>query len=185
MHKGNKNTCPFCRAGISKGQIFNGHEGETMTNDIHELHFDSIVMNLKATNSKEVLKKISEHTSRLIGTPKNVLFADLYKQEQESSSGIGGGVAIAHKRLPRLTKPFIVFAKLDKAVEFHAVDSDPVDLVCLVLSPEFEGPKHLSRLSKVSRHFGDQNFCTNLRAAQDDDDVRMVLKELNSRRMAA
>lgn len=156
-----------------------------MTNDIHELRFDSILLNLKAANSTNVLEKLSKHTSRLIGASQGMLQDNLLKQEEEQSSGIGNGVAISHMRLPQLTKPFIIFAKLDKAVEFDAVDNDPVDLVCLVLSPEFEGPKHLSRLSKVSRVFSDKSFCNKLHLAEDADDIRFILKELNKHRMAA
>ncbi len=156
-----------------------------MTNDIHALRFDSILLDLKVANSKDILKKLSEHTALLIGTSQKILLETLLKQEEEQSSGIGVGVAIAHKQLPRLTKPFIIFAKLENPIEFNAVDGDPVDLVCLVLSPEFEGSKHLSRLSKVSRFFNDKNFCDDLRQAKDADDIRLTLKEVNGRKIAA
>lgn len=154
-----------------------------MTNDINELQFDSILMDLKASNTVQILQKLSEHTARLIGTPKQLLMDHL--QNQEQSSGIGGGVAISHMRLPRLTKPLIIFVKLSNNVDFKAMDGEPVDLVCLVLSPEFEGPKHLSRLAKVSRFFSSHSFCEQLREAQDKDDVRLALKNINMRRIAA
>lgn len=156
-----------------------------MTNDIHEVRFDSIIMNLKAVSPKDILKKLSEHTSNLIGTSQQTIYDSLMEQEKQDCSGIGGGIAIPHMRLPSLTKPFIIFAKLDKAIEFNAVDHDPVDLVCLVLSPEFEGPKHLSRLSTVSRFFSNQVFCEKLRHATDADDIRLIIREINDRKMAA
>ena len=170
---------------IKRANIDYGFEGETMTNNIHELRFDSILPDLKVTSAKQVLQKLAKHAFRLIGTPEKILLNNLLLQEQNETSGIGQGVAIVHMRLPRLTKPFVVFTKLARMVDFKAIDEEPVDLVCLVLSPEYEGPKHLRRLAKVSRFFNDKRFCDNLRAAQNTDDIRMVLKEINSRKMAA
>lgn len=156
-----------------------------MTNDIHELHLDLILPDLKVETAKQVLQKICVHTCRLTGTPEKYLMDILQKQEQEQSSGIGNGVAIMHARLPRLTRPLVIFTKLSRLVDFKAADGDPVDLACLVLSPEYEGTIHLSRLAKVTRFFSDKDFCDSLRAAEDGDEIRLVLKNMNTRKMAA
>lgn len=162
-----------------------GVEEEVMTNNINELRFDSILPDLKVTTAKQVLQELSKHTFHLIGTPEKTLLASLLQQELEENSGIGHGVAIVHMRLPRLTKPFVVFTKLAHMVDFKAVDDEPVDLVCLVLSPEYEGTKHLQRLAKVSRFFSNKIFCNKLRAAEGTEGIRMVLKEINDQKMAA
>lgn len=156
-----------------------------MSNNIHELRFDSIMPDLKVTGTKQVFQKLSAHISRLVGTPEEFVLGALLEQERQQSSGIGQGVAIPHLKLPRLTKPVVVFVKLSRSVDFNAVDKEPVDLVCLVLSPSYEGPKHLRRLAKVTRFLSDTSFCDALRAAKDKDDIRMILKEVNSRKMAA
>lgn len=156
-----------------------------MTNNINELRFDSILPDLKVTSAKQVLQKLSEHTFCLIGTSEKTLLSSLLQQEQEESSGIGHGVAITHMRLPRLTKPFVVFTRLTHTIDFNAVDDAPVDLVCLVLSPEYEGTKHLQRLAKVSRFLSDKVFCNKLRAANSSEDIRMALQEVNNQKMAA
>lgn len=156
-----------------------------MSNNIQELHFDSILPELKVTSSKQVFQKLSERTARLIGTSEKNLLDTFLAQEQKLSSGIGQGVAIPHMTLPRLTKPLVIFARLSRPVDFDAVDEEPVDLVCLVLSPSFEGPKHLRRLSRITRFFANSLFCDQLREAQDTDDIRLILKELNNRKLAA
>lgn len=156
-----------------------------MTNDIQEMHFDSILLDFSANSIKQVHKKLSEHVAHLIGTPEKILFESLMEQEREQSSAIGNGLAIAHMRLPRLTRPIIVFAKLNVAVDFKAADNIPTDMVCLVLSPEFEGPKHLQRLAMTARFFANENTCEKLRETKDKDEVRIVLKNINALRMAA
>jgi PTS system nitrogen regulatory IIA component len=160
-------------------------KGKAMTNEINVLHFDSIITELKATNVKQVFQTLSTHVSRLIGTPEKFILESLINSEKQENSGIGHGVAISHMRLPRLTRPMIVYAKLLSIVDFQSSDGEPVDLVCLILSPEFEGSKHLQRLAKVTRFFNDKNFCAELRAAEDKDDIRLTLKEMNNRKLAA
>lgn len=160
-------------------------KGKTMTNEINKLHFDSIITELKSTSVKGVFQKLSVHVHRLIGTPEKLIFNYLIESEKTDNSGIGNGVAIAHMRLPRLTHPMIIYSKLSQSIDFKSNDGEPVDLVCLILSPEHEGAKHLQRLSKVTRFFNDRVFCNKLRQAKDKDDIRQALKDINNHRIAA
>lgn len=156
-----------------------------MTKEMTTLNFDSIITDLKATNVKQVFQKLSHHVHRLIGTPESTILETLISFEKEGTSGIGGGVAISHMRLPRLTHPMIIYAKSSNDINFQAHDGEFVDLICLVLSPEHEGVKHLQRLSKVTRFFNDKNFCDMLRHAEDKADIRQALKIMNHSRVAA
>ena len=156
-----------------------------MTNEMSTIHFDSIITELKATSVIQVFQNLSTHVSRLIGTPEKSILDALTNAEKEVNSGIGHGVAISHMRLPRLTRPMIIYAKLPNAVDFVSNYGDPVDFMCLVLSPEFEGAKHLQRLAKVTRFFNDINFCEQLREAKNKDDIYLILKEINARKLAA
>jgi PTS system nitrogen regulatory IIA component len=149
------------------------------------IEFDSILMDFKSANIKETFSKLSAHIHRIIGTSEKTILNHLLALEKEQGSGIGKGVAIPHMRLPRLTRPLTVFAKLSSSVDFEAADGEPVDMVCLILSPEYEGPKHLQRLSMVTRFMNDTDTLKKLRSCEDKDDVRMVLKQKNNMRAAA
>lgn len=154
-----------------------------MTHNIHELRFDSILPDLKVTGRKQVFQNLTAHVEKLIGTPADLLMEEL--EEQQNSSAIGKGVSIPHAKLPRLTKPLIVFTRLVRPIDFNAVDNLPVDLVCLVLSPAHDGPIHLRRLAKVSRFFNNSNFCDALRHAKDSEDIKSIIVEVNKQRLAA
>lgn len=156
-----------------------------MTNNIQEIYFDTIIPSLKVMNSKQAYQKISNHVSNLIGVSENTLLNIMLENDALNTSGIGNGVAIAHAKLPRLTRPMIVYAKLDKEIEFNALDDEPVNMVCLVLSPEFEGPKHLQRLSMVTRFFKDNKTRAALEDATDYDSIRMAVKLMNEMKKAA
>lgn len=156
-----------------------------MTNSFDKLEFDSIITDLKATSTKQVFQNLASHIHRLIGTPEDKIINELSAQEKSICSAIGHGVSVPHMRLPRLTRPLIIFAKLKNAVDFDANDNEWVDMVCLVLSPEYEGSKHLQRLSFVTRCFLNQSFCDDLRNAGDNEDIKFALKQMNAERLAA
>lgn len=156
-----------------------------MAHNINQLRFDSILPDLKVTGRKQIFLHLSAHVEKLIGSPAENLSNALYDLEKEFSSGIGNGVAIPHTRLPRLTNPLVIFTRSTIPVDFKAADNIPVDLMCLVLSPNHDGASHLQLLAKVSRFFNDKYFCESLRHAQDIDDIKMILNDVNQRRIAA
>ncbi|MEM8832933.1 MAG: PTS sugar transporter subunit IIA [Pseudomonadota bacterium] len=156
-----------------------------MTNTKQELRFDSILFDIHANSMKHLHQKLADHISQLIGTPKQSILTHLTDAEKEENSAIGNGVAIPHMRLERLTKPMIIFAKLEKAIDEKSADGIPIDLACLVLSPDYEGNKHLQRLAMVSRAFKNDNFCQSLRATTSSMEVRQVMQTAKEGRLAA
>ncbi len=149
------------------------------------VNFDLTLPELRATSKKQVLQDLSRQVVNFIGTDHRWLLENLLTQEKENSSGIGNGISIPHMRLPRLTRPFIVFAKLSKAIEFESVDSEPVDIVCLVLSPEHEGAIHLQRLSEITRLFREDGFSQRLREVETREEIKDVLHDIKMRRYIA
>lgn len=150
------------------------------------LDFDLILPQIKANNRKQVIQILAAETAGLIGINERVIFDRLMDKERQASSGIGRGIAIPHMRVSSLTKPFLAFAKVRNAVEFSAIDDEPVDMFCLLLSPERDGPHHLKRLAAISRKFNDDNICEMLRATERQEDIRHIIVEKSGRnRMAA
>ena len=158
---------------------------KTKVNHYDLVSFDLTFPSVKALNKKQVLQDLSKQVANFIGTDQQWLLDNLLEQEKESSSAIGRGISIPHMRLPRLTRPFIVFSKLDQMIEFDAIDSDPVDIVCLVLSPEHEGTKHLQRLSEITRLFQEDHFCQKIREAETREEINDALYDIKMRRYVA
>lgn len=156
-----------------------------MTNNIQQMHFDSILPEVKAINKKQVFQQISKHISNMIGTSEKFLFDILVNNEDIDSSAIGNGVAVAHAKVPRLTKPMIIFAKSPKPINFNAFDGEPVDLFCVLLSPEYQASQHLQRLAMTTRFFKDDDVRNDLRKATDYDTIRMVVSHSNIKKKAA
>jgi len=99
----------------------------------------------------------------------------LAQRERLGSTGIGGGIAIPHGKLPKLERLFGVFARLERPVDFEALDGQPVDLLFLLLAPEAAGADHLKALARVARLLRDSEVARKLRESRDAEALYAVL----------
>ncbi|MGY3122416.1 mannitol/fructose-specific phosphotransferase system IIA component (Ntr-type) [Bradyrhizobium sp. S3.14.4] len=76
---------------------------------------------------------------------------------------------------PKLEKIFGLFARLDRPIDFEAMDGQPVDLVFLLLAPEGAGADHLKALARIARLLRDQDIAKKLRASRDAQAIYSVL----------
>lgn len=141
----------------------------------NDLYLDYVLPSLKAENAKQVLQVLARQTAQLDAASEDVIQRALSENEKHATSGIGGGVAIPQAYIENLEKPAGIFARLDRLVDFHALDDAPVDLVFCLLSPAEDGPLHLRRLATVSRLFRDKTLCQRLRGADSADAIRALL----------
>lgn len=139
------------------------------------LAFDCVLASLRAPNARQALQQIAGAAARALDRNEKLLVESLMRRERLSPSAVGGGVAIPHLRMSGADRSFLAFARLESGVDFGAADGVPVDLVCLVLSPESAGPSdHLRRLARISRLLRDQRLCRCLRGAEEESAVRAL-----------
>lgn len=156
-----------------------------MNNYSHDLAFEIIIPGLKGTSYLQVLKVLSQEAADVLNVSSKALYELLIKKEAASSSGIGGGVAIPHIQVQGPSKGMAILATLNTQVDFNAIDEEPVDLVCLVISPERDGPIHLRRLARVSRLLKCEDLHRKLVEAKDAESIRALLIDPEGWLMAA
>ena len=88
---------------------------------------------------------------------------------------VGNGIAIPHGKLPKLGRLFGLFARLERPIDFEALDGQPVDLFFLLLAPEAAGADHLKALARVARLLRDPEIARKLRDSRDADALYAVL----------
>ncbi len=136
---------------------------------------EAIVPALKVSSKKQALQELSSRASALTAQNERAIFEVLLQREKLGTTAVGYGVAIPHGKLPKLTKMFGMFARLDRPIDFEALDGQPVDLVFLLLAPEGAGADHLKALARVARLLRDQDTANKLRAARDAQAIYAVL----------
>jgi len=141
------------------------------------LQQNGVLANLKAGSKKQLLQELSATAAQLTGLHERTIFDVLLERERLGTTGVGRGIAIPHGKLKDLDKLYGVFARLDKPIDFDAIDDEPVDLVFLLLAPESAGADHLKALAKVSRLLRDEGVCTKLRNSDAADAIHALLIE--------
>jgi len=133
---------------------------------------------LRVNGKKQALQELASQAARLIGLPETVIYEALLQRERLGSTGIGEGIAIPHGKLPGLTRIFGLVARLDKPVNFEALDSQPVDVLFLLLAPEGAGADHLKALARVARVLREPGLIERVRATRDATALYAIMTEL-------
>jgi len=128
---------------------------------------DAIFPSVKVASKKQMLQELSAEAGKLIGADERAIFEILLQRERLGSTGIGHGVAIPHGKLPKIERIFGLFARLEKPIDFEALDGEPVDLVFLLLAPETAGADHLKALALIARLLRDPDIGKSLRDSRD------------------
>jgi len=146
---------------------------------------DCVIANLKASNKKQVLQELARKAAKLTGQDEEAIFETLAERERLGTTGIGHGIAIPHGKLAGLDRVYGVFAKLDRPVDFDAIDDQPVDLIFLLLAPANCGADHLKALAKVSRMLRDRILCEKMRGSTSCDAIYALMMNQTENRDAA
>jgi PTS system nitrogen regulatory IIA component len=138
---------------------------------------EAVISGLKVSGKKHALQELARHAAQITGVNDRRIFETLLERERLGTTGVGNGIAIPHGKLADFTRLYGVFARLDKAIDFDAIDEQPVDLIFLLLAPEGAGADHLKALARVSRLLRDASVCEKLRGADTADGLYMLLTQ--------
>jgi P-type Ca2+ transporter type 2C len=139
---------------------------------------DSVNIHLKSRTKEAAISEIVDqlYKTRKIKNKEEVLKAVL-ERESESSTGIGQSLAIPHARIENL-KEIIVFIGISKyGIDFSSLDSKPVYIVVLFLTPLSDTSNHLKILSRLSVMFKDGLLLGELRSASTNNELYFILKQ--------
>ena len=104
----------------------------------------------------------------------------VYLREEESTTGIGEGIAIPHGKCDAVKKPGLAAMVIKNGVEFEALDDEPVTLLFLIAAPNTEDNIHLDVLSKLSVMLMDEEFTESLRNVSSVDEFMDIIDKADS-----
>lgn len=136
-----------------------------------------VIANLRAANKRQALQELAKRAGQLTGKHERTIFEVLLERERLGTTGIGHGTAIPHGRMPDLLQLHALFARLEKPIDFEAIDGQPVDLIFLLLTPATSGADHLKALARISRLLRDKTICEKLRGTDRADALYALLTD--------
>ncbi len=104
----------------------------------------------------------------------------VYAREEESTTGIGAGLAIPHGKCSAVSRPGLAAMVVKDGVEFDSLDGQPATLIFLIAAPDTEDNVHLDVLSKLSVLMMDESFAESLRKAKTAEEFLAVIDKADS-----
>lgn len=154
--------------------------------DLHDLVTpEAVASGVTAGSKKKLFALLADVAARAYGLDAATVAAALGARERLGTTGFGGGIAIPHGRIEGVEAVRGVMMRLDRGIDFAAVDDSPVDLVFMLLSPVNAGAEHLKALARVSRRLRDGGFTAKLRGAGSADAIYALLAGTEARDAAA
>ena len=108
-------------------------------------------------------------------TDEDAYRAQVYAREEESTTGIGEGIAIPHGKCDAVNKPGLAAMVIPKGVDFDSLDGEPVTLLFLIAAPNTKDNVHLDVLSKLSMMLMDEEFTKSLRNARTPEEFLAII----------
>ncbi|MEC0233797.1 fructose-specific PTS transporter subunit EIIC [Paenibacillus kribbensis] len=133
---------------------------------------ETMIMDLQATTKDGAIEELIASLEASSRINDRALFKEMiYKREAESSTGIGGGIAMPHAKTKAVNEATVVFAKSSKGVDFESLDGEPAKVFFMIAAPEGAANTHLRTLAALSRLLIDTDFIDKLMKTQTPDEV--------------
>lgn len=145
---------------------------------------DAVKSISSCTSKKRLFHDLGELAEASHGLNSTIVIEALIDREGLGPTGVGQGIALPHARIADIDHVIGLFLRLEKPLNFEAVDRQPVDLVFALIAPEHAGVEHLKALALVSRTLRDPAICAKLRANSDANTLYTILTEVNATQAA-
>ncbi|GMA47076.1 fructose-specific PTS transporter subunit EIIC [Tetragenococcus muriaticus] len=140
---------------------------------------EAMIMDLQATEKKPA---IDEMVQKLYDIGR-ITDLDKFKEgilarEEETSTGLGDGIAMPHAKNDAVKEATVLFAKSEQGVDYESLDGQPTYLFFMIAAPEGADDTHLQALAALSRQLVNQDFVANLQQAQTPEDVQAAFAQV-------
>lgn len=101
----------------------------------------------------------------------------VFDRENRMSTGVGKGLALPHAKTAAVERTLAAFVTTKEPVDFNAIDSQPVQIVFLLVGPETAKSQHIKLLSRISRLMNRKELRERLLSAETPEDVIETFRE--------
>ncbi|TAA72698.1 PTS fructose transporter subunit IIABC [Planococcus salinarum] len=139
---------------------------------------DTIAMDLRADNKTAV---IDELIAQLDGAGKltdpEAFKQNILTREEQSTTGIGEGIAIPHAKSAAVKSPAIAFGRSLEGIDFESMDGQPANLFFMIAASEGANDAHLEALSRLATFLMDEKFRERILAAATKEEVLLAVSD--------
>ncbi|MCL4550070.1 MAG: PTS sugar transporter subunit IIA [Bacteroidetes bacterium] len=136
------------------------------------LRADKVLSSMEGTNKTEIIDELinlfkDDERIKNLEEMRNAV----HDREKIMSTGVGKGFAIPHAKTDSVNEIIAAFGRLDKPIDFQALDEQPVNLVFLLVGKESLVGPHIKLLSRISRMMNKDEFRESLANAASAEEI--------------
>ncbi|HEL0261837.1 TPA: PTS sugar transporter subunit IIA [Streptococcus equi subsp. zooepidemicus] len=150
------------------------------------LRKDIMILDLQAISKEaaidEIITELVEHG---IVHDFDVFKKSILAREEQTSTGLGDGIAMPHSKNVVVDQPAVLFAKSNKGVDYKSLDGQPTDLFFMIAAPQGANDTHLAALAELSQYLLKDGFADQLRKATSPDEVIAVFDAASDQKEVA
>jgi PTS system fructose-specific IIA component len=102
--------------------------------------------------------------------------AALMQREEETTTGVGKGIAIPHAQTSAVDQPSVAFCRSDAGLDFDSMDEQPAHLIFMILVSEGGSDEHLGILASLSRSLMHEEVRDDLYDADTPAEIQAVME---------
>ncbi|WP_082233430.1 PTS fructose transporter subunit IIABC [Halobacillus massiliensis] len=136
------------------------------------LTMDTILLNMTSSSKPEAIDELIgklDQAGKL--NDRDEFKKAIEAREEQSTTGIGEGIAIPHAKTVAVKDPAIAFGRSQEGLDYESLDGQPTNLFFMIAASEGANQTHLETLSRLSQFLMDKNFRQQLETAKTDADV--------------
>lgn len=134
-----------------------------------------MILPLKAQDKTGVIEEMTTHLYEHGVIDDLELFRDgIFKREEQTSTGIGDGIAMPHAKNTAVKRPAVVFAKSKDGVDYNSLDGNPAYLFFMIAAPDNANDVHLQTLASLSRLLINPDLVNALKDAETAEEVEAL-----------
>jgi fructose-specific phosphotransferase system IIA component len=142
------------------------------------LELECVKVPLAGTDKDSVIKELVDllDAAKLLADKSEVLQAVL-SRENTRSTGIGSGIAIPHGKCKGVRELVMAMGVSPRGIDFQSIDSKPVYIFVLLVSPIDKTGPHIQALARISRLMLDEDFKNKLQSAASAEQLYNLISE--------
>src|SRR5699024_6921910 len=141
------------------------------------LRKDIMILDLKAKTKMEAIDEMVDEMARAnIINDKKLFKEEIVKRENQSSTGLGEGVAMPHAKTKAVNSPAVLFARSKSGVDYEALDGEPTYIFFMIAATEGANETHIETLAKLSKLLLKPGFIEKLKNVKTKEDVFLAIE---------
>ncbi|WP_102263189.1 PTS fructose transporter subunit IIABC [Mesobacillus jeotgali] len=137
---------------------------------------ETILLSMSAASKQDAVNELVgmlERAGKI--TDRDAFEKAILKREQQSTTGVGDGVAIPHAKTSVVKDATIVFGRSEAGIDYESLDGQPAHLFFMIAAPEGANNTHLEALARLSSILMNAEAREKLLGAKTADDVIEII----------